>query len=100
MERIQYRGKQWEVKVVNYERQLCMLKKFLEMQFVAIELNLYLDTHPCDRDAINDFNCAVEILERHKMAYQNEFGPLFNFGFGGQSNEPWQWATGPWPWEM
>lgn len=86
--------------MVNYERQLCMLKKIQEMQFVAIELNLFLDTHPCDSDAINDFNCAVEILERHQMAYQDEFGPFLSFGFGGPSKEPWQWAKGPWPWEM
>lgn len=85
---------------MNCERQLSMLKKIQEMQFVAIELNLFLDTHPCDSDALNDFNCAVEILERHVMAYQDEFGPFLSFGFGGQSEEPWQWAKGPWPWQL
>jgi len=77
-----------------------MLKKVQEMQFVAIELNLFLDTHPCDTEALNDYNCAVEMLEKYKMAYQEEFGPLFNFGFGGYSKEPWQWVECPWPWQM
>ncbi len=85
---------------MNCEKQMSMLRKIQEIQFVAVELNLYLDTHPCDVDAINDFNCAVQVLEKRKKAYQDEFGPLLNFGFGGYSKEPWQWVESPWPWEI
>ncbi|WP_425059325.1 hypothetical protein SCACP_40090 [Sporomusa carbonis] len=82
------------------EKQLMLLRKIQEMEFVAIELNLYLDTHPCDDDALNDFNCAVEMLKKYKEKYECEYGPLLNFGFGGLSRQPWQWAQGPWPWEL
>jgi spore coat protein JB len=85
---------------VKYEKQMMLLKKVQEMEFVAIELNLYLDTHPCDQDALNDFNCAVEVLKKLKEKYEREYGPLINFGFGGMSGEPWQWVQGPWPWEL
>jgi len=85
---------------VKYEKQMMLLKKVQEMEFVAIELNLYLDTHPCDQDALNDFNCAVEVLKKLKEKYECEYGPLINFGFGGMSGEPWQWVQGPWPWEL
>ena len=85
---------------MDCSQQISMLRRIQEIEFVALELNLYLDTHPCDRDAINDFNCAVEMLRRHKEAYQDEYGPLLNFGFGGCSEVPWQWAQGPWPWEL
>jgi spore coat protein JB len=81
-------------------KQFAMLKKIQEMEFVAVELNLYLDTHPCDEDAINDYNCAVEVLKKMRKDYEGEFGPLFNFGWGGFSGHPWQWAEGPWPWEI
>lgn len=81
-------------------KQAAMLKRIQEMEFVAVELNLYLDTHPGDEDAINDYNCAVEVLKQMKKDYQCEFGPLFNFGWGGFSARPWQWAEGPWPWEI
>ena len=80
--------------------QAAMLKKIQEMEFVAVELNLYLDTHPCDEDAINDYNCAVEVLKQMKKDYEAEFGPLMNFGWGGFSRMPWQWVEGPWPWEI
>ena len=40
------------------DEQMSMLMKVQEMQFVALELNLYLDTHVCDEDALNDFKKA------------------------------------------
>ena len=30
------------------EHQAAMLAKIQELEFVALDLNLYLDTHPCD----------------------------------------------------
>lgn len=81
-------------------QQISMLRKIQEMQFVAVELNLYLDTHPCDAEALNDFNCAVDILGQHKRVYEEIYGPLLNFGFGGHSEKPWQWVNDPWPWEL
>jgi spore coat protein JB len=77
-----------------------MLKRIQEMEFVAVELNLYLDTHPCDEEAVNDYNCAVEVLKKMRKDYEAAFGPLFNFGWGGCSRAPWQWVEGPWPWEI
>lgn len=68
---------------MNCQQQMGMLMKVQEMQFVALELNLYLDTHPCDPDALNDFNCAVEMLKKYKQAYESEYGPLLNFGMSG-----------------
>lgn len=85
---------------MSCEKQLAMLKKLQEMEFVAVELNLYLDTRPCDTDALNDYNCAVEMIRKLVQEYEAEFGPLLNFGMGGFSKEPWQWAKGPWPWEL
>lgn len=77
-----------------------LLRKIQEMEFVAVELNLYLDTHPCDEAAINDYNCAVKALRKLKEEFVSQEGPLFNFGWGGYSLCPWQWSLGPWPWEI
>lgn len=85
---------------MSCEKQPAILSRLQEIEFVAVELNLYLDTHPCDTEALNDYNCAVEMLRKHIKEYEKEFGPLMNFGFGGFSSEPWQWAMGPWPWEI
>ena len=85
---------------MNCEEQRSMLIKVQEMQFVALELNLYLDTHPCDKDALNDFNCAVEMLKEYKEAYEQAYGPLLNFGMSGFVKETWQWLDSPWPWQI
>lgn len=85
--------------MVSEERKK-MLCRLQEMEFVAIELNLYLDTHPCDTEAINDYNCAVKMIKKLKKEYEDAYGPIMHFGMGGTSEEPWQWVEEPWPWEM
>ena len=87
-------------KFVEQETQVNFLRKIQEIEFVADELNLYLDTHPCDEDAINDFNCTVDTLKKLKKEYEGYFGSLFNFGWGSFSPTPWRWVMGPWPWEI
>lgn len=85
---------------MDREKQMAMLKRLQEMGFVAIELNLYLDTHPSDLDALNDYNCAVEIVRRLMAEYEESYGPLMPFGMQKSKGHHWQWIEGPWPWEM
>ena len=85
---------------MDCQKRLSKLMKISELQFVAVELNLYLDTHPCDQEALNDYNCAAERLEALKKEYEAEFGPLLNFGFSEADADHWQWIDSPWPWEM
>jgi spore coat protein JB len=80
---------------------MALLKKLQEMEFIAVELNLYLDTHPCYQDAISDYNCAVNMIAQLKEKYECKYGPLANFGMSEASDTTnWQWIQGPWPWEM
>ena len=85
---------------MDMEKQKALLMRLQEMEFVAIELNLYLDTHPCDMDALNDYNCAVEMVRKLMMEYEECYGPLLHFGMQLSKGSEWQWAEGPWPWEM
>jgi spore coat protein JB len=85
---------------VNCEQQAAMLKKIQEIEFVAVELNLFLDTHPKDGDALNDYNCAAEMAQKYRTEYEQEYGPLVGFGIGGFSRGSWLWEQGPWPWEL
>lgn len=85
---------------MDMEKQKALLMRLQEMEFVAIELNLYLDTHPCDMDALNDYNCAVEMVRKLMMEYEECYGPLLPFGMQLSKGNEWQWAEGPWPWEM
>lgn len=77
-----------------------MLRELQELEFALVELNLYLDTHPCDESALNTFNNLAERYEKARKAYEERFGPLVNFGHSGPVRAPWQWIEEPWPWEI
>ena len=69
-------------------------------EFVAVEINLYLDSHPRDQRALNDFDDISRQIAALKVEYERLYGPLINFGFGlNSSRNQWQWINDPWPWE-
>ncbi|MDD3652983.1 MAG: spore coat protein CotJB [Desulfotomaculaceae bacterium] len=76
-----------------------MLLEIQQLEFTAIELNLYLDTHPDDQQALNLYNSVVPQLRQCIEAYEQRFGPLFHFGMS-TSRQPWQWICSPWPWDL
>ncbi len=80
-------------------KQIQMLLEIQELEFTAIDLNLYLDTHPDDKQALDLYNSVVPQLRQRIEAYEKIYGPLFNYGMS-TSQHPWQWINSPWPWEM
>ncbi len=76
-----------------------LLRRIQEVEFAAVELNLYLDTHPDNVAALNDYNRIAVELSKLKKEYRMNYGPLANFGYG-TSGHPWQWIESPWPWEV
>lgn len=84
---------------MNVKHQLCMLKTIQELSFTAVDLTLYLDTHPDDPNALGHYNAISQQLECAKKAYEEIYGPLMPFG-ESPSQFPWRWIRGPWPWEI
>ncbi|MCR4419782.1 MAG: spore coat protein CotJB [Clostridia bacterium] len=76
-----------------------LLRKIMALEFSALELNLYLDTHPNDDRALADFNQVAHELAGLKQEYEHRYGPLFNYGWG-PSHDCWRWPDEPWPWEV
>ena len=74
-------------------------RRLSELQFAAIDLNLFLDTHPCDEEALKMFKKVTKTMESLKYDYIKKYGPLMA---GDSSDEaPFQWASEKykWPWE-
>jgi len=80
-------------------RQKEMLLRIMELEFTAVDLNLFLDTHPDDERALADFRSTTQHLMNAKMEYESTYGPLLNYGFG-MTGRKWQWIDEPWPWEI
>jgi len=80
---------------VNHQE---LMNRISEVQFAAIELNLYLDNHPEDQAALRDYNIMAQELKGLFTMHETNYGPLMAFGCG-LSQFPWQWVDEPWPWE-
>ena len=76
-----------------------LLEEIQAIDFVIVELNLYLDTHPDDFEAIKQFNDNAEKSMKLKLEYEKKYGPLMNFGYSF-SNYPFNWIDTPWPWQV
>lgn len=65
--------------------------------FCADDMQLYLDTHYNDQEAIEYFNQCNELLSKARMEYQQKYGALL-IGERQTDNE-WDWNKGMVPWE-
>ncbi|MBV7507166.1 spore coat protein CotJB [Bacillus sp. sid0103] len=76
-----------------------LMEQLQAVDFVLVELTLYLDTHNHDLEAINQFNHYAKERKRLKKAFESQFGPLQQYG-NSYSGYPWNWDDSPWPWQV
>ena len=88
-----------------------MLKEINEVSFVVNDLNLFLDTHPLDENALQSFSQDMEKRKQLLKEYAKEFEPLTQDCICPDTNNqtetftkyPGQkhftWSDGPLPWE-
>lgn len=76
-----------------------LMENIQAIDFVIVELNLYLDTHPEDLEAIKQFNTYSKESRELKKTFEAKFGPLQGFG-NSYSTHPWAWVEAPWPWQI
>lgn len=85
--------------IVLDEQYYGLLHELQAVDFVLVELNLYLDTHPTDAAALQQYNHFVTIRHQIAQKYESLYGPLQAFG-RSYSGTPWQWIESPWPWQV
>ena len=72
-------------------------KELLSHQFAALDLNLYLDTHPYDKKALQ---MHADVVQRCKLLmeeYEGAYGPLTATGMSDPNR--WSWLDTPSAWE-
>ena len=65
--------------------------------FMMYEAVLYLDTHPCDAEAMEYYRMAKEKYEEAVASYNEHVGPLFMSDV--TCGDTFAWVDEPWPWE-
>lgn len=74
-----------------------LLREVMAADFTVIDLNLYLDTHPNEQNAIYLYNNSVQRAKMLREQYERTYGPLTPFTHNYKN--AWQWIERPWPWE-
>lgn len=94
---VPYRNMTYIKPVITNDRE-AMLYKVQEAAFAAHELNLYLDTHPNDANAIRLYNEYNKQERTFNDQYERKYGPIDLSDTEGLSMTPWAWIKEPWPW--
>lgn len=74
-----------------------MLNDISIVDFVLVDLSLYLDTHPFDQEAMEYFNHYVRIKNKMSRDFSMRFFPLTTDQ--AESKKEWRWGAAPLPWE-
>lgn len=67
------------------------------VSFAVVEITLYLDTHPDDREALDYFSHYSGLRRSALEVYGAKFGPL-TVDTASPTNT-WNWCEQPLPWE-
>lgn len=68
----------------------------MQYAFAITDLNLYLDLHPDDKNALNLLNSFIKEENKAKEEFISKYGPLL---ITEVSNKDFNWVDGPWSWE-
>lgn len=89
-----------------------MLKQISETSFLLDDMRLYLDTHPLDENAMEQYGDYQEKRRQLLKEYAEQFEPLTcdcirpeKSGSGRTITEypgrkHWTWSDGPIPWDL
>jgi len=74
------------------------LGEIMGLGMAVMDLHLYLDTHPHDREATRIFGHYCQLLETSKRHYVAKFGPLAVAD--AVQDGQYVWLDDPWPWDF
>lgn len=83
--------------MVNNNNMMELMKEIMALHMILEDLQLYLNTHPSDREAIAKRNIFTNQYSALKAEYNKSFGMISQDD--SFSPYPWQWIDEPWPWE-
>ena len=69
----------------------------MQASFAIDDIKLYLDTHPCDKEAIKTYRDYKKIRNMAWEEHTKHFGPLSAYDV--DVDNYWNWVNDPWPWE-
>lgn len=77
--------------------QQTMLNDIGIIDFTLVDLMLFLDTHPDDKEAMEYFNHYAKIKDKMVKDFSMMYYPLTKDL--AESTTEWRWSAAPLPWE-
>lgn len=74
------------------------LAELQALEFVLVELGLYLDTHQADQEAFALFQQYAALEKEARARYESMFGPLTQTA--ASAGDCYAWLQDPWPWNF
>lgn len=74
-----------------------LMRCITEVSFAIDDVKLYLDTHPCDKDALEYYENYRQLRNEAMKEYRDCYGPISSYDVNAEN--VWTWVTEPWPWE-
>ena len=75
------------------------LAELQALEFVLVELGLYLDTHQGDAEAFELYKQYAALEKEARAKYEQDNGPLFQVS--AANGKTWgAWLSDPWPWNL
>jgi len=75
-----------------------LLKRLSILDFMLLDLGLYLNNNPDDTHALSIFNTVSQDANDLRSAYEQAHGPL-TMCSQASAHDSWKWIANPWPWE-
>ena len=75
-----------------------LLLKVQEADFFALDLQLYMNTHPNCARALALYTEAIQKAKELRNEYEKMYGPLT--AAATPAKLPWQWSRNPWTWAI
>ncbi len=83
--------------IVNEDVKVTPLTEMMAIDFVAKELELYLDTHADDSEAFEMYQAFLALKKEARERYVRMFGPVTQSDMLGMNC--YSWLNDPWPWD-
>ena len=68
------------------------------VSFAVDDVKLFLDTHPCNAEALEYFDEFKKQRVQALREYAKSYGPL-TLDTAASSCDRWTWVNEPWPWQ-
>ena len=69
------------------------------VSFAVDDVMLFLDTHPCNEQALAYFDEYSKLRNQALKEYAKCYGPLTIDTASSTCGDRWKWINEPWPWQ-